>query len=76
MSGETPVEKMTYEEAFSALENVVTALEIEQHPLDQILALYERGQRLAQRCTELLDKAELQVRQITQDGLVPFDPTA
>ena len=56
---------LNYEQAFAELEAVVTALETEQQPLEQVLLLYERGQVLARRCAGLLDQAELKVRQIT-----------
>lgn len=61
-------ENLTFEEAFSALEAVINALEKEQQPLEEILALYGRGQALARRCASLLDQAELRVRQLQGDG--------
>ncbi len=76
MSKEKPIETLTYEQAFAALEAVVNAMENEQHPLDQVLALYERGQKLAQHCAALLDQAELKVRQVSGDELTPFHPEA
>lgn len=68
-----PVENLSYEQAFEQLESVVNAMENEQHPLEQILALYERGQLLAQRCADLLDHAEIRVRLLAGDELVAFD---
>jgi exodeoxyribonuclease VII small subunit len=50
----------------------VADLESEKHSLDYALALFERGQALAQRCTSLLDQAELKVQQVTGDQLTPF----
>lgn len=49
-------------------------LEDGQLPLDQTLERYEDGMRLAQRCQELLDAAELRVQQLrilgdADDGL-------
>jgi exodeoxyribonuclease VII small subunit len=70
---ETPVEELTYEQAFTALEEIVARLENEKHPLDQAMALFERGQALARRCATLLEQAELKVQQLTDDGLAPFD---
>jgi exodeoxyribonuclease VII small subunit len=60
-----PVETMSYEQALSELEEIVLALEDGQKPLEQAMSLYERGQALAQRCQNLLDTAELRVRQLT-----------
>ena len=69
-----PVEEMTYEQAFAALEQVVTLLETEKHSLEQALALFERGQALVQRCSALLDQAELRVQVLTGETLAPFTP--
>ncbi len=66
----TPVDKLTYEQAFAELESVVAALEDEAKPLDDALGLFERGQALAGRCAGLLDKAELKVKQLTEDETV------
>ena len=67
------VEKLTYEEAFTELENIVNALEGEQNPLEEAMTLYERGQALAQRCSDLLDGAEVKVRELSGDELVDFE---
>lgn len=64
MSGEKPVEKMNFEEALQALEAVVREVESRPLPLESALALYERGMRLARRCEELLDLAELRVSEL------------
>lgn len=65
----TPVDELPYEEAFRQLEELVAALEANQQNLEQAVALFERGQALAQRCAQLLDQAELRVRQLTENGL-------
>jgi exodeoxyribonuclease VII small subunit len=64
----TPVEELTYEQAFAELETTVGALESEEQTLDNALAQFERGQALARHCITLLDKAELKVQQISGDG--------
>ncbi len=73
MSNSKPIEVMTYEETFAELQAVVAALEGESRPLDEAIALYERGQSLARHCASLLEKAELKVRQLNgeifQEGL-------
>ena len=63
------IEKMTYEEASAELETVVAALETEGRPLEESLALFERGQALVKRCTALLEQAELKVRQLAGESL-------
>jgi len=66
-------EDLTYEEAFAELESVVQALESEQRPLNEAIALYERGQALAKYCGGLLEKAELKVRQLSGDTMMDFE---
>ncbi len=58
------VEEMSFEEAFGELNSLVAALEEEGRPLDEAIALYERGQSLARHCAAMLEKAELKVRQL------------
>ena len=43
----TPIEQLTYEQAFAELETIVAALEQDKSSLDETLALFERGQVLA-----------------------------
>ncbi len=64
MSQSKPIEEMTYEETFAELQAVVATLEGEGRPLDESIALYERGQALARHCASLLEKAGLKVRQL------------
>ena len=71
--GSTPIEELTYEQAFAELEAVVSALEGEESSLEEALALFERGQDLAHYCAGLLDKAELKVQQLSGQDLVDFD---
>jgi exodeoxyribonuclease VII small subunit len=68
-----PVEELTYEQALAELEEIVTALEGEQNQLDDAIKLFERGQALASRCGELLEAAELKVKQVVGDGILPFE---
>ena len=70
-----PVEELTYEEAFAELETIVDALEGDgaRNPLEDTMALFERGQALVKRCSELLDGAELKVRQLSGDELTEFE---
>lgn len=66
-------EDLTYEEAFAELESVVEALESEQRPLNESIALYERGQALSKYCANLLEKAELKVRQLSGGQIAAFE---
>ncbi len=68
-----PVEELTYEDAFAELESIVNALEMEQKPLEVAMSLFERGQALVKRCSELLEGAELKVRQLSGGELSDFE---
>ncbi len=68
-----PVEKLNYEEAFSELEAIVASLEAGDQPRDEATAVFARGQALVKRCAELLEKAELKIRQLAVEGLQDFD---
>jgi exodeoxyribonuclease VII small subunit len=68
-----PVEELNYEEALAELEEIVSALEGEQNKLDESIKLFERGQALAARCSALLEAAELKVRQVAGDEIIPFE---
>ena len=70
---ERPVEDFTYEEALAELEDIVSALEGEQSQLEESIQLFERGQALAARCSELLEAAELKVKQVAGDEILPFE---
>jgi len=72
-SSSKSVESLSYEQAFAELEGIVTALESEQRSLDESMKLYERGQELVKRCTEILDKADLKVKQLSGDILSDFE---
>ncbi len=67
------VDSLSYEQAFAELESIVAALENEQRALDELMALYERGQALVKRCAKILDKAELKVKQLSGETLTDFE---
>ena len=58
------VEALTFDEALAALQRTVAELEAGGQPLEESLALYERGVALQQRCDRLLRDAELRVQQL------------
>jgi len=70
---EKTVDELTYEEALAELEEIVSALEGEQNQLEESIKLFERGQALAARCNELLEAAELKVKQVAGDEVIPFE---
>ena len=70
----SPPPEPTFESAFAELEEIVARLESGELSLDEALALFERGQALAVKCSALLDAAELKVKQLMPGGdLEDFD---
>ena len=70
---------MSFEEALRALEDVVRKLESGEVPLDDSIALYERGEALRGHCQARLDAAQARIEKIVAgpDGqaqaVQPFD---
>ncbi len=67
---------ISFEELYRELEETVRRLEGGDLTLNESLALFERGARLAQQCNALLDSAELRVRQLIArpDGELEIQP--
>ncbi len=59
---------LSFEDAFAELQTTVAQLERGDLPLEDSIALFERGQALAAHCGLQLDAAELKVRQLMPDG--------
>jgi len=72
---EKAIEELTYEEALVELEEIVSALEgdASRNQLEEAIKLFERGQALAARCSMLLEAAELKVKQVAGDEIIPFE---
>ncbi len=62
------MDELSFEQALAELETTVARLEEGNLPLDEMVKLYQRGKSLAEHCQQLLDRATLQVRQLTADG--------
>ncbi len=58
---QTPVAELGYEQARDELIEVVRILEAGGQDLDSSLALWERGEELAARCSEHLDGARTRI---------------
>lgn len=75
---ETPIEELQFEDALKELERIVARLESGDASLDESIRLYERGDRLRQRCAERLDAAQARIEAIRLDaegrpaGVKPF----
>ena len=64
---DTPISEMTFEQAMSELERIVTELERGDVPLEDSISLYEKGAELKKRCETKLKEAEQKVAAITLD---------
>jgi exodeoxyribonuclease VII small subunit len=73
------VEQLSFERAIEELESIVRRLEDGKVPLEESVAIYERGEALKRRCEDLLRQAEARVQKITLDasgtptGIEPLD---
>jgi exodeoxyribonuclease VII small subunit len=62
------VKVMPFERAIEELESIVKRLEEGKVPLEESVAIYERGEALKSRCEDLLRQAEARVEKITLDA--------
>jgi exodeoxyribonuclease VII small subunit len=67
---QTKTEELAFEAAFAQLEEIVGKLEAGDLALDDALALFEQGQKLAAHCSARLDEAELKVQKLSASGAV------
>lgn len=63
-----PTEDLSFEEALKELEKIVAQLESGDTPLQHAIELYERGNKLRQRCADRLDAAQARIEAIRLDG--------
>ena len=59
---------LSYEQAYKQLEEVIAKLEQGDLSLDESVELYAQGRKLSAHCQQLLEKAELRIVQLAQDG--------
>lgn len=80
MTDATELSGLTFEQAVQELESIVARLERGDVPLDQSIAIYERGEALKKHCETLLGAAEHRIEKIRLDragkpaGVEPLDP--
>lgn len=56
---------LPFEQAMKELEAIVTRLDRGDAPLEDLIAIYERGERLKVHCEALLRRAEARIEKIT-----------
>lgn len=62
------IDALSFEKAIEELETIVKRLEEGKVPLEESVAIYERGEELKRRCEDLLRQAEARVEKITLDA--------
>lgn len=58
--------KKPFEESMARLEEIVSILERGESTLDESLALFEEGTKLAAACSKQLDQAEQKISKLTK----------
>ena len=61
--------KLTYEEAYEKLEEILMKLESKNTSLDESLSLYEEGIKLFKHCNKLLEDAQLKISKFNNLGI-------
>ena len=59
--------EMTYEQAISRLEEIVSILEKNEVSLDEALGIFEEGTRLTSLCAEKLKNAKSKITEINKE---------
>ena len=73
------IASLPFEKALAQLEEIIGRLEKGAVPLEESIAIYERGEALKKHCGALLRSAEMRIEKITlgpdgaPTGLVPLD---
>ena len=60
------MEDLTFEQAMQRLEEIVSLLEDGKAPLNESMALFEEGTKLAAACSKQLDQAEQKILKLTK----------
>ncbi|WP_374533588.1 exodeoxyribonuclease VII small subunit [Phenylobacterium sp.] len=76
MADAADIDALSFEQALAELERIVGQLESGQAPLEQSIALYERGALLKAHCEKRLEAARLRVEKIVvgQNGQAGVEP--
>ena len=58
------MERPSFEQALKELEGIVQRLEQEEVSLEESIELYQNGVKLSKKCSEILEKAELKIKEV------------
>lgn len=62
----TQIPNMSYEVAYAELEKIIAALEGGEQSLEDAINHFERGKLLTKHCLDLLEKAEIKIRNLSE----------
>ena len=62
------ISEMTFEAAYDELRQITQALENGEVSLEESVTLYERGRELGLHCEQLLERAQLRISKLNEDG--------
>ena len=65
-------DKLTFEEAIDKLEGILKKLENEDTPLDQMVELYEKANKLADICRSKLKAADKKMAELVKNENVKY----
>ena len=68
-AGDTAKGSLPLEESLKKLEGIVEAMEVDDLPLETLLARYEEGARLVKICQEKLAEAEVKIQQLEKTAV-------
>lgn len=73
-----PTDKLNFEQAMAQLDAIVAAMESGKIGIEESIEKYEQAMRLAALCRQILEQAELRIKQIQIDasGAVKSSPFA
>ena len=66
MTTPQPPQPVSFEQALMQLETLVRDIESGKVPLEESITKYEQGTKLLQQCRGILDRAEQQIRMLSQ----------
>jgi exodeoxyribonuclease VII small subunit len=66
--GQSGLDQLPFDQALAELQGVVSRLETGGLPLEESIALYERGVALHDHCARLLSDAELRVQRLVEQA--------
>ncbi len=70
---ENSLDKLSFEDTISVLEEIVEQIETGQTPLEESLEQYEKGMKLISHCKEILKKCEDKIEVISQENNPKID---